>query len=113
MAGYDFSMILSRLVGSTPMLLVMVAGLFLCLTVGTRPQRVRVLVGIAITIQLFNWLVVPFAMNLVLSLMHSGMMVGGMPWQYMLMSLFSASLSGIALGLLLWAAFTRDDRPAG
>ena len=111
MAGFDyFSMMAGRLLVSTPTLLVMVGGVVLCLIGQSRPMRVRVLVGIAIAIQMFNIVVMPIVMQAIISAaQQGGSGVAGVSTQMSVLSLFASSASAVALSLLLWAAFTRDE----
>jgi hypothetical protein len=112
MSGFDVSMVLGRILGSAPLLLVMVGGLAVCLIRDTRPLRVRVLVGTAIAMQMFNVIVMPVVYTLMIAAnQQSGGGVGGLSMQIQLLSLFGSSISGVALALLLWAAFTNDDLP--
>ena len=112
MSGFDLSSIAWRILGSSPTLLVLVGGIALCLIRDTRPLRVRVLAGAAVALQLFNVALMPFIFQMVLSMaQQGGGGVAGISMQMTVLSMFSSSISAVALALLLWAAFTHDDRP--
>lgn len=112
MSGFDFSMVWGRILASTPVLLVMFGGIALCVMRETRPLRVRVLVGIAIAIQMFNVVVMPIASMILISAAQQGGGGISISAQMMMLSVFASSVSGVSLALVLWAAFTQDDLPA-
>lgn len=112
MGGSDLSLFAIGALGSIPTLLVMLAGAVICAVRRSRPLRARVLVGIALVIQLFNFFTAPLVMGVLgsaFSLTDADNTTFAM--RMALMNLYSSSMSAVVLGLLLWAAFTRDEQP--
>lgn len=108
---FDLSILFSHIVRASPFLIVAFAGIALCMTRESRPLRVRVAVGCALAVQFVGHLILPlFYGYLLQSLQSGGAPVGGNSLGIMLIGLISSSSSAVALGLLLFAAFTRDDQ---
>jgi hypothetical protein len=102
-----------RLLGSSPFLIVAFAGIVLCTNRDSRPTRVRITIGCALGLQMASYLVMPFVSNYIIHLYQSNSIPGGTLSNGMLaVSIFGSSVSAVALALLLWAAFTNDDRPS-
>ena len=107
---FDLSFLLGRLLGSSPGMLVALAGVVLCLIRDSRPPRVRLAVGGALAIHLFASLVMPLFYGYLIQHLQNAMSGGPNPGM-ILINLIASSMSAVALGLLLYAAFTNDDRP--
>ncbi|MBL8852166.1 MAG: hypothetical protein JNG89_21010 [Planctomycetaceae bacterium] len=108
---FDLQMVLTRLVGSAPFLAVAFAGIVLCLARESRPVRVRIAVGCALALQLLSHLVLPFLYTHVAQLMNAQFSGSDGRAGMIAISLVATSVSATALGLLLFAAFSRDDLP--
>lgn len=107
---FDASFLFGNLIRSSPFLIVAVAGIALCMTRETRPVRVRVAVGCALAIQFMAHLVLPLIYSLYFTSMQSGgSPLGATSLGVMFIGLIGSSASAVALGLLLFAAFTQDD----
>ena len=109
---FDLQMILTRLIGSAPFLIVAFIGIALCLASQSRPAKVRIAVGCALALQLMSHLVLPFLYTYVAQVMNSLFAESNGRATAIAISLIATSISAFALGLLLYAAFSRDDRPA-
>lgn len=107
---FDLSFLLGRLVSSSPGMLVALVGLVLCLIRESRPLRVRLAVGGALAMHLFASLIMPLFYGYILPHLQTPMS-GGSNAGMIVVGLISSSMSAVALGLLLYAAFTNDDRP--
>jgi hypothetical protein len=110
-SAFDLQMILSRLLSSAPYLIVAFGGIVLCMIRQSRPARVRIAVGCALALQLAQHLVLPFVYNHIFQLLQSSSSSGGMNAGMVVVNLIGSLISATVLGLLLYAAFTRDDRP--
>ncbi|MFO1091748.1 MAG: hypothetical protein U0992_00330 [Planctomycetaceae bacterium] len=108
---FDLSFLLGRLIGASPGMLVGLAGLVLCLTRDSRPLRARLAVGGALAIHLFASLIMPLIYGYILPHFQTPAS-GGSRTAVIVVGLISSSMSAVALGLLLYAAFTNDDRPS-
>lgn len=108
---FDLSMLLGRLLGSSPFIVVAFAGFVLCFVRESRPDRARLAVGGALAVYLAGSLILPLLYGYILQHMQVAMS-GGPNAGMIVISLLSSSTSAVALGLLLYAAFTNDDPPA-
>jgi hypothetical protein len=101
-----------RLLGMSPLLIVAFAGIVLCVNRDSRPVRVRIAIGCALGLQMASLLVMPFVFSYIIQLYQSNSIPGGTLSNGILaLSVFSSSVSAVALALLLWAALTSDDLP--
>ena len=115
MSDFDTSMFVTQVVGATPTLLAILAGAVVCLTRVSRPSRARVLAGAALAVQLLSLVAMPLVMHAMTSTMRFSVIDDdpqAVAVRMALISLVSSSVQAVVLGLLLWAVFTRDDRPA-
>jgi hypothetical protein len=111
-SAFDPSAVLARILGSAPFLIVAFGGVVLCMIRQSRPARVRIAVACALALQLGSHLVLPYLYQHIIQLTqmnspYSGSGSGGM----IVVSLIAASVSATSLGLMLFAAFSTDDRP--
>ena len=108
---FDASYLFGNLIRNSPFLIVAVAGIALCMTRETRPVRVRVAVGCALAIEFMTHLVLPLIYSLYfMSTRSGGSSMGATSLGVMFIGLIGSSASAVALCLLLFAAFTHDDR---
>ena len=108
---FDLSYMFGHIVRGSPFLIVAIAGIALCMTRDSRPLRVRVAVGCALAIQFVAHLILPLFYGYFLqSLQSGGAPLGANSLGVMFIGLIGSSASAVALGLLLFASFTQDDR---
>lgn len=108
---FDPAILIARVAGAAPFLLVALVGVVLCLVRESRPVRVRVAAGCAIALVIGLRMALPLLFTHVLSLLPPGGGGSGLDYRFLLYSLVSSVGQAVALGLLLWGAFARDDRP--
>jgi len=104
---FDLSGILGSLLVSFPFLIVAFAGVVICLVRDTRPNRVRIAVGCALALHLANHLGLRLISTLVIQHFTRTGESPGMP--LFVIQLAGSLVYAAALGLLLYAAFTKDD----
>ena len=112
-SAFDLQMIFSWLIGAAPFLMVAFSGIVLCMVRQSRPARVRIAVGCALALQLASYLVLPFLYTHIVQVMQMNSQFSGPNGGagMIVINLLSAMVSATALGLLLFAAFSSDDRP--
>lgn len=108
MSNGPFGFSALQLFGAIPFLIVAFAGAVICMIRESRPMRVRIAVGVALAMQLGVRMLGP--------LMHQQlirMLPGSSPTEkpFIIFNLLWSVVSAAALAVLLWAAFTNDDRP--
>lgn len=106
---FDLSGILVSLLVSFPFLIVAFAGVVVCLVRDSRPNRVRVAVGVALALQLANHLGLRLVSNLIIQ--HFARTGDNPGSPLFIVQLAGSLVYATALGLLLYAAFARDDSP--
>jgi hypothetical protein len=84
------------------------AGAVICMVREPRPVRVRVAVGAALAIQLGVRLASPFILSQLRRMLPASTSPANGPM--IAMNFAFALVGAFATGLLLWAAFTNDDR---
>lgn len=109
MTANPFGISAIQLINNAPFLLAVFAGAVICMVRESRPLRVRVAVGAALVIQLGFRMVMPLVYNQVHRMLQAGKPPTEGPFlvvNFVLSVIFAATLA-----VLLWAAFTNDDRP--
>jgi len=105
---FDLSSMIGPLMVSAPFLVVAFAGVVICLVRDSRPNRVRVAVGCALALHLLNHLGLGVVSSFIIQqATRSGNNVG-MP--LFVVQMVGSLVYAVALGLLLYAAFTKDDQ---
>lgn len=104
---FDLSKVLSHIAAAAPVLVAAFAGAILCLLRSSRPVRVRIAVACAVAIELGMHLGWPLLVQVVFQRFSPG----SDAWEtgFMMVRLLGSLSSAAVLGLLLYAAFTRDD----
>ena len=108
---FDPAMLIARVVGAAPFLLVAVVGVVLCLVRESRPVRVRIAAGCAVAIIVGLRLMTPYLFPYVFRLLPMGNTIGEINLAILLFTVMTSTVYAVALGLLLWGAFALDDRP--
>jgi hypothetical protein len=104
----ELTRLVSQIVGDSPQLLVAFLGILLCMVRATRPPRVRMAMACALLLMLANRLVLP---TLYVKLRQHSMRLGGaLDDAVEIAHNGRAILTAVAVGLLLYAAFTSDEQ---
>src|SRR5262245_56521832 len=110
--AFDISMLISRILGTGPFMLMGLVGVVLYVIRESRPLRVRVAVGSALTLAAIDFVFLPLLYGSLVQRLDPGAAPGRAENAYLALNLVSSSISAMVYGLILYAAFTHDDRPA-
>jgi len=100
----DVHVQLYRLLGSTPLLLVLLGGVIWCLLNASRAPRVSLLVGVALGVHLVSFFALPVISVLIFSLWPPAAS-DALGARIFVNGLVYSIPDSLSLGLLLWAAF--------
>ncbi|MFO1091747.1 MAG: hypothetical protein U0992_00325 [Planctomycetaceae bacterium] len=110
MSSSPFGFSALQLISAIPFLLVAFAGAVVCMIRESRPVRVRIAVGCALAIQLGLRMLMPLVYSQ-LSRVLSPAISSPNETPFIIINLLSSVVWAATLAVLLWAAFTNDDRP--
>lgn len=96
-----------RVLGSAPYLLVLLGGAAVCLACASRTPRKSIMVGLALGIELITFLVMPLISARLFAAWPADA-TDQLNMRILVSALIFSIPKGISLGLLLWAAFSKE-----